>query len=136
MGRDKDDNKMTVWNIISSAAAGLLGAMGFGGGGVLILYLTMVLGVKQISAQGINLIFFIPSAIIGLIIHIKHNLIKFKQILPILISAIPGVALGLYLTTVISNEMLSKIFGGILVIMGLKELLTRNKNRYDKNSHN
>ena len=136
MGRDKDDNKMTVWNIIASAAAGLLGAMGFGGGGVLILYLTMVLGVKQISAQGINLIFFIPSAIIGLIIHIKHHLIKFKQILPILISAIPGVALGLYLTTVISNEMLSKIFGGILVIMGLKELLTRNKNRYDKNSHN
>ena len=127
---------MTVWNIIASVAAGLLGAMGFGGGGVLILYLTMVLGIKQISAQGINLIFFIPSAIIGLIIHIKHHLIKFKQILPILISAIPGVALGLYLTTVISNEMLSKIFGGILVIMGLKELLTRNKNRYDKNSHN
>ena len=136
MGRDKGDNKMTVWNIIASAAAGLLGAMGFGGGGVLILYLTMVLSVKQIAAQGINLIFFIPSAIIGLIIHIKHHLIKFKQILPILISAIPGVALGLYLTTVISNEMLSKIFGGILVIMGLKELLTRNKNRYDKNSHN
>ena len=127
---------MTVWNIIASAAAGLLGAMGFGGGGVLILYLTMALDIKQINAQGINLIFFIPSAIIGLIIHIKHHLIKFKQIIPILISAVPGVALGLYLTTVISNETLSKIFGVILVIMGLKELFTKNKNKYDKNSHN
>lgn len=127
---------MTVWNIIASAAAGLLGAMGFGGGGVLILYLTMALDIKQISAQGINLLFFIPSAIIGLIIHIKHHLIKFKQIIPILISAVPGVALGLYLTTVISNETLSKIFGVILVIMGLKELFTKNKNKYDKNSHN
>lgn len=127
---------MTVWDIIASAAAGLLGAMGFGGGGILILYLTMALDIKQISAQGINLIFFIPSAIIGLIIHIKHHLIKLREILPILISAIPGVALGLYLTTVISNETLSKIFGGILVIMGLKELFTKNKNKYDKNSHN
>ena len=127
---------MTVWNIIASAAAGLLGAMGFGGGGVLILYLTMALDIKQISAQGINLIFFIPSAIIGLIIHIKHHLIKFKQIIPILISAVPGVALGLYLTTVISNETLSKFFGGILVIMGLKELFTKSRNKYDKNSHN
>ena len=127
---------MTVWNIIASAAAGFLGAMGFGGGGILILYLTMALDIKQISAQGINLIFFIPSAIIGLIIHIKHHLIKFKQIIPILISAVPGVALGLYLTTVISNETLSKIFGVILVIMGLKELFTKNKNKYDKNSHN
>ena len=83
----------------------------------------------------INLIFFIPSAIIALIIHIKNKLIDFKKILPFLISAIPGVALGLYLTTVISNKTLAKIFGGILILMGLRELFSSNK-KDTKNSHN
>ena len=126
---------MIIWNIIASFFAGILGAMGFGGGGVLIIYLTAILNIKQITSQGINLIFFIPSAIIALIIHIKNKLIYFKKILPFLISAIPGVALGLYLTTVISNTTLAKIFGGILILMGLRELFSSNK-KDTKNSHN
>lgn len=126
---------MMIWNIAASFLAGMLGAMGFGGGGVLIIYLTVVLNIKQITSQGINLIFFIPSAIIALVIHIKNKLIDFKKIFPFFISAIPGVALGLYLTTVISNKALSKIFGGILILMGLRELFFPN-NKDTKNSHN
>lgn len=126
---------MTIWNIIASLFAGVLGAMGFGGGGILIIYLTAILNIKQITSQGINLMFFIPSAIIALIIHIKNKLIDFKKILPYFISAIPGVAIGLYLTTLISNKTLSKVFGAILVLMGLRELfLTKKKDM--KNSHN
>lgn len=118
---------MTIWNIIASIFSGLLGAMGFGGGGILILYLTFVLDMKQISAQGINLIFFIPCAVTALIIHIKNKLIDFKKIMPILLSALPGVAIGLYLTTVLDNNWLSKIFGAMLVIMGIKELFAGKK---------
>ena len=68
---------MIIWNIIASFFAGILGAMGFGGGGVLIIYLTAILNIKQITSQGINLIFFIPSAIIALIIHILKRYCRF-----------------------------------------------------------
>ncbi len=116
-----------IYNIIASFFSGLLGAMGFGGGGILILYLTLVMNTEHITAQGINLIFFIPCAITGLIIHIKHRLIDFKLILPFIISAIPGVILGLYLTNIISSDWLGKIFGFILLILGVKQLLFKDK---------
>ncbi len=116
-----------IIKIIASFFSGLLGSMGFGGGGILILYLTLVLDFEQITAQGVNLIFFIPCAITGLIIHIKHKLISFKKVLPLIISAIPGVILGLYLTNIISSNWLGKIFGGILLILGIKQLFQKDK---------
>ena len=127
MGRNKDDNTMIAWDIIASFFSGVLGSMGFGGGGILILYLTLALGLKQITAQGINLIFFIPCAIMGIILHAKHGLIEIKRVLPYLISAIPGVILGLYLTNIIDNTWLAKIFGGVLIALGVRELITNFK---------
>ncbi len=117
---------MTVWNVIASSIAGLIGAMGFGGGGILIIYLTQISGFGQLKSQGINLIFFIPTAIIALIMHYKNKLIDFKKTVPFIISAIPGVALGLYITTIISGKILSFIFGILLIIMGINELFKRN----------
>lgn len=114
---------MIVTDILASFFSGLLGSMGFGGGGILILYLTLVLNLEQVSAQGINLIFFIPCAIMGLILHARHGLINIKRILPYLLSAIPGVILGLYLTNIISSAWLGKIFGIVLVILGVRALI-------------
>ena len=44
--------------IIAGFLSGLIGSMGFGGGGVLIIYLVIFTNTPQIVAQGINLIFF------------------------------------------------------------------------------
>lgn len=118
---------MIFWDIAASFFSGLLGSMGFGGGGILILYLTLVLNLKQVTAQGINLIFFIPCAITGLILHARHGLINLKRVLPYLLSAIPGVMLGLYLTNIISNVWLSKIFGAVLILLGVRELISNFK---------
>ena len=114
-----------IADIIAGFLSGIIGAMGFGGGGILILYLTLYRNIPQLNAQGINLIFFIPSAIVALIIHIKNGLIKTKEILPFIIAALPGVALGLYLTTVISSKILADIFGALLILMGIKEFFSK-----------
>ena len=55
---------MTVSVIIASFVSGLLGAMGIGGGSVLIIYLTTVLSLEQKAAQGINLVFFIFTLLV------------------------------------------------------------------------
>ena len=122
MGRNKDDIKMIIWNFIASFFSGLLGSMGFGGGGILILYLTLALNYAHVTSQGVNLIFFVPCAIIGLILHARHGMLNFKRIIPYLLAAIPGVILGLYLTNIITSAWLSKIFGCILLFLGIREL--------------
>ena len=64
-------------NLIGAAVAGFLsgvfGAMGLGGGGVLIIYLTGIVNTEQALAQGINLLFFIPCAIVAVFMHAKKS---------------------------------------------------------------
>ena len=61
---------------------GIFASMGLGGGMVLIVYLTVFAGFSQIAAQGINLVFFIPIAIISLVLHTKNKLVEWKKTVP------------------------------------------------------
>ena len=66
--------------ILFGALGGLIGGMGMGGGTILIPLLTLFLNVPQLQAQTINLISFIPMAIVSLIIHIKNKLVDFLYV--------------------------------------------------------
>lgn len=61
---------------------GVFASMGLGGGMVLIVYLTVFAGFSQLAAQGINLVFFIPIAIISLVLHTKTSLWNGKKPFP------------------------------------------------------
>lgn len=114
-------------NLIAGFLAGLLGAMGFGGGSILIIYLTNILSTDQISAQGINLLFFIPCALVSVIYNFKKKLIKYKSALCLIAGAVPGLALGSFLLSIIETGILSKLFGGFLIISGIMMLFGRKK---------
>ena len=62
--------------IISAFISGIAGGMGIGGGAILIPALIFFSNLSQHVAQSTNLIFFIPTAISALIIHIKNKNIK------------------------------------------------------------
>ena len=66
--------------IIAGFLAGLISSMGFGGGGIMIIYLVIFANTPQITAQGINLIFFIPCAILATVIYIIKKQINFNFI--------------------------------------------------------
>ena len=51
-------------DMIIGFLAGFAGGLGVGGGGILLLYLTAFAGVEQLSAQGINLLFFLPPSVL------------------------------------------------------------------------
>lgn len=110
---------------IASFFSGIFASLGIGGGVVLLLYLTTFLQVAQKEAGLLNLIFFVPIAILSLILHIKNKLIEVEVIFPCIVGGIFGIALGIFLNTSISNEFLSKVFGVFLVIFGLKLLFTK-----------
>lgn len=114
---------MNLYMILSSFTAGLLGAMGFGGGSVLIIYLTNFLAYEQKQAQGINLVFFVPCAILSLISYKKNHMVDFKSTLPITALAIVGAVIGFLILDYIPTEILSKIFGAFLIGFGVIQLL-------------
>ena len=108
--------------IIAGFLAGVFGAMGLGGGSVLMLYLTVICGEEQLKAQGINLMFFIPIALLAVIIFIIKKQISYKRLLPIIIGGVFGVVGGWYLSGVLGSRFISKIFGIFLLFLGMKEL--------------
>ncbi len=116
-----------IADVIAGFISGALGAMGFGGGGVLIIYLTLYKDIPQLTAQGINLIFFIPSAAIALIKHNKNKLIEWKISFSYIVCGIIGVVAGFFLIRFLDEMIIRKIFSLILISVGLKELLIKNK---------
>ena len=58
-----------LWYALSGLAAGVLAGMGMGGGTLLIPLLTLALGVGQQEAQGVNMLAFLPGAILALWVH-------------------------------------------------------------------
>ena len=57
-----------VWIALASVVSGGLGAMGLGGGGILLLVLVWA-GWPQLAAQGINLLMILPVGLLGLDFH-------------------------------------------------------------------
>ena len=60
-------------SVVIGFLSGIISGMGIGGGAILIPALTLFYGIEQKLAQGINLVYFLPTAIIALVIHIKNK---------------------------------------------------------------
>ncbi len=117
---------MNIYALLAGLFSGILGSMGLGGGAVLVIYLTLFTDTKQFAAQGINLIFFIPIALVSVMIYAKKRQIRWKTVLIFGALGILGAAFGLTLTSVLGGKITSKVFGGLLVIMGIEEIFKRN----------
>lgn len=106
---------------------GIFASMGLGGGMVLIVYLTVFAGFSQLVAQGINLVFFIPIAIISLVLHTKNKLVEWKKAVPTVLWGTAAVIISAWLANRIEQSLLSKAFGIFLILMGLKELFFKSE---------
>ena len=76
-------------NILVSAALGFLSGLGIGGGSLLILWLTQIVGMDPLTARCINLMFFLPSALISCCFRWKQHTLNTKVILPAAIVSAP-----------------------------------------------
>jgi len=114
---------------VASFFSGMLGAMGFGSGAVLIIWLTTYMYYSQLQAQGINLMFFIPCAALSLILLSKKVAIDKSHILPLAAGGTAGIVGGHYLLSGIPTEYLSKLFGIFLILLSVKQLFTAKKNK-------
>ena len=112
-------------SLIAGAVLGFLAGIGVGGGSLLMLWLTLVLGMEHSIARSINLMFFIPSAIIASLFRWKQGALDLKKILPAVLLGCATAAVFAYFSKVIDIEMIKKLFGVLLLITGLRELFYR-----------
>lgn len=105
--------------------AGFAGGLGVGGGGILLLYLTAFIGTEQLSAQGINLLFFLPTAAAALFLHLKNGFVKWKTALFSIISGIPFVFFGFLIAESLDKTILRLCFSALLLFIGLRELFKK-----------
>ncbi len=117
--------QIDILSLLAGLFSGIIASMGMGGGAVLLIYLNLFTNISGLAAQGINLIFFIPTAVFSLIIYIKNRQIKWKTILPITLLGLLGAGLGLLLTRFLDTSILTKLFGGFLIIIALKEIFSK-----------
>ena len=110
--------------IIFGAIGGLIGGMGMGGGTLLIPLLTIFGGITQRVAQSLNLITFLPMAIVALIIHAKNKLLDYKRALIIIFPAVIGAIVGALLTSGTSDATLRLCFGIFLIVLGVAQLIS------------
>ena len=111
-----------------AAILGLLAGLGVGGGSLLMLWLTAVVGIAYPDARAINLLFFLPSALIATLFHRKQGSVKLKKLLPAIVCGCVSAALFSFMGRYIDTGFLRKIFGGLLLVTGLRELFYRPRN--------
>ncbi len=96
--------------------------MGFGGGSVLIVFLTSYFNMPQRQAQGINLLFYLPIALFSVIRYKKDRLIDAKQIKSFLLPGFAGVGAGYAAAALMPTEYLKYIFAAFLIFTGIRQL--------------
>lgn len=109
-------------NIIIGFLSGIISGMGIGGGAILIPALILFADISQKHAQGINLTYFIPTAIISLIVHIKNGRVEKKTAMIIGSFGILGAILGSSLAISTNGRILQIMFGVFLLFVGFYEI--------------
>ncbi len=107
---------------LTGLISGIVSVMGMGGGTVLILCLSIFLGVNQKVAQGINLIFFIPTSIAAIAVNIKEKNINFKIAKIVIAFGIIGAVVGAIIARTINVNLLRKLFGIFLGFIAIHEI--------------
>ncbi|MGO1469119.1 MAG: TSUP family transporter [Tissierella sp.] len=111
--------------IIIGFLSGIISGMGIGGGTLLIPSLVLLIGLSQIQAQGVNLITFIPVAIIAISTHKKNGNIEFKYTKTVALSGILSAIIASTIAVKISPNILKKYFSVFLLTMGLFEFFKK-----------
>lgn len=117
---------MTAFSIILQLAAlatALLSGMGVGGGGLLVIWLTLSGAYEQLAAQGINLIFFMCAAGTSLAVRIKSRRFDPKLIAVLAVTGIPGALAGSRIAELLEQRYLRLCFGAFMLVSGAASLI-------------
>lgn len=108
---------------------GFLSGLGIGGGSLLILWLTLVMDMEPAAARTVNLLFFLPAAIISCLLRRRQGALPLKKALPGMLLGCIGALVSSRLTRNLNADALNTVFGCLLLITAARELLWKPKEK-------
>ena len=113
--------------LIVGTLLGFLSGVGVGGGSLLILWLTLVLGMDHSAARGINLLFFLPAAGIACCFRLRQGAVRLQAVFPAILAGCLAAAVFSWIGTLLDLTLIKKLFGVLLIATGLRELFYKPK---------
>ena len=122
--RGGEVSAVTDWIIpfLCGLGASILSAWGVGGGTLLLLVMTLFLDVDQRTAQGINLLFFLPTAASALVCHARGGYLDKPTLKSAVPLAVAAALAGAWIATNLDVAVLRKPFGVYLLLSGVSLL--------------
>ncbi len=122
---------MTAWILpfLCGLGASMISAWGVGGGTLLLLVMTLFLGVDHRTAQGINLLFFLPTAASALFCHARNDCLDkpcLKNAVPF---AVAAALIGAWISNCVDVNVLRKPFGVYLLLSAVSLLWPAKKEK-------
>jgi uncharacterized membrane protein YfcA len=112
--------------LIGLTAGFVGGALGLGGGIIIVPALIYLLNFSQHEAQGISLmVLLFPVGIFAVVNYYRAGLIDWKLALILMVGVVIGSYFGSKVSISIPAETLRKIFGFFIVLVGIKMVLGR-----------
>ncbi len=115
--------------VLMGSILGILSGLGTGGGSLLILWLTLAIGMAQPEARAINLMFFIPSALVACLFRWRQGRLEFKKVLPAIVAGSISAGLCAFFGSRMDTSLLQRLFGGLLIFTGIRELMYKPRKR-------
>ena len=107
---------------------GFLAGMGVGGGSLLMLWLTQVVILEQAQAKILNLLFYLPAALVATLFRTKQKRIQPEITIPALICGCISATVFSLLAYHFNVESAKKLLGGLLIFIGIREISYRPRN--------
>ena len=123
--------KMSIAQLLILIMVGILsgmlaGVFGVGGAILVIPALVFILGLSQHEAQGTSLAFMLPPVgILATWNYWKAGHVNWKFALVLSLTFIVGAYLGSHISVNISEKMLRKIFGILLLVVAIKMIISK-----------
>ena len=127
---------MTDWILpfFCGLGASVISAWGVGGGTLLLLVMTLFLGVDQRAAQGVNLLFFLPTAASALVCHARGGYLDKPTLKAAVPAAVAAALIGAWVSNAVDVEVLRKPFGVYLLLSGVSLVWPQKKKRSSQKS--
>jgi uncharacterized protein len=111
---------LAVAAALGLAAGVLSGMFGVGGGILFVPTLVLVLDLTQLSAQATSLAAIVPVVAVGAWRQHRYGNVRWRPAIGIGVLSIPGVLAGTALATALPDDVLRKLFAGLLIIAALQ----------------
>lgn len=95
----------------------LAGLFGVGGGIVYVPVLALGLGLSQLDAEATSLLAILPTVAAGVVSQHTYGNVRWRAGLIVGVAGIVGVEIGVLIAEAVSEDLLRRLFGGLMVVV-------------------